>query len=194
VATSSDVPRTFGVGRGKVFPSAKAKSLLNPARRLIQSPRKTVDRMGLGLHDRVLELGCGPGYFTPELARAVSGGSVIGFDLQIEMLRLAGERLDAAGNVVRVQGDAAVLPFAAASFDAAVVILMLGELPDPRKCLAELARIVRHRGQLVMCESRRDSDFIALPGLVGLVEPHGFRLAGRRGIGWEYTARFVRLG
>lgn len=191
---ASDAQRTFGVGRGKVFPSARANSLLHPARRLIQSSRKTVARMGLHLADRVLELGCGPGYFTPELARAVPNGSVTGFDLQMEMLALAGQRIDAVGNVVRVQGDAAVLPFAPASFDAAVVILMLGELPDRAGCLAELARIVRPGGQLVMCESRRDSDFIALKELVALVEPWGFRLNGRRGIGWEYTARFARVG
>ncbi|MGH8994722.1 MAG: class I SAM-dependent methyltransferase [Acidimicrobiales bacterium] len=194
MSTASNAPRTFGVGRGKVFPAARAKSLLNPARRLVQSPRRTVARMGLRRDDLVLEVGCGPGYFTPELGRAVGAGLVIAFDVQFEMLKLTGERLSTPTNVIRVQGDAADLPLGAASIDAAVVILMLGELPDRARCLVELARVVRPGGQLVMCESRRDSDFIALEELVGLVEPHGFRLGSRRGIGWEYTARFARLG
>jgi hypothetical protein len=41
-----------------------AGSLLNPLRRLIQSPTRTVERMALVRTDRVLEIGCGPGYFS----------------------------------------------------------------------------------------------------------------------------------
>ncbi len=183
--------RVFGVGRGKVFPAERAKSLLNPARRIVQSPSRTVAKMALRASDRVLEIGSGPGYFTPELARATPSGRVVALDLQSEMLRLAAARTD-RGSVSCVQGDAMALPFADARFDAALVILVLGEVPDRAACLGEIARVVRAGGQLALCESRRDSDFIGLRDLVALVEPAGFEFAGRRGIAWEYTARFLR--
>ena len=38
----------FGVGRGKVFPASKARSLLNPARRLVQSPGRVVKALARG--------------------------------------------------------------------------------------------------------------------------------------------------
>jgi ubiquinone/menaquinone biosynthesis C-methylase UbiE len=183
--------RVFGVGRGKVFPAARAKTLLNPARRIVQSPSRTVAKMGLRATDRVLEIGSGPGYFTPELARATPSGRVVAMDLQIEMLELASARTDRR-SVSCVQGDAMALPFGEAAFDAASVILVLGEVPDRVACIAEIARVVRAGGHLVLCESRRDSDFIGLRDLVALVEPAGFQFAGRRGIAWEYTARFLR--
>jgi ubiquinone/menaquinone biosynthesis C-methylase UbiE len=64
--------RDYGLGRGKVYPAADASSLLHPLRRLVQSSRRTVAAMGLRDTDRVLEVGCGPGYFTPVVASARS--------------------------------------------------------------------------------------------------------------------------
>ncbi len=183
--------RDFGIGRGKVFPADHAKTLLNPARRIVQSPTRTVARMGLGPRDLVLELGCGPGYFTPALVAALAEGRVVAFDLQAEMLQLARTRVGPDATAC-VQGDAAWLPFAPSSFDGAVVILVLGEVPDRGRCIAELARVVRTGGRLVFCESRRDSDFIRIAELVALVEPCGFRLEGRQGPRFEYTASFLR--
>jgi hypothetical protein len=56
--TDAAPSRDYGVGRGKVFPAAKARSLLNPLRRIVQSPRAVVERIGLAPSARVLELGC----------------------------------------------------------------------------------------------------------------------------------------
>jgi len=89
----------FGLGRGKVFPAKHAGSLLNPVRRLIQSPTRMVERMALTRTDRVLEIGCGPGYFSRALADAVPEGSLVLFDLQVEMLEFARRRLLDVANV-----------------------------------------------------------------------------------------------
>jgi ubiquinone/menaquinone biosynthesis C-methylase UbiE len=183
--------RAYGIGRGKVFPAERAKSLLNPARRLVQSPSRTVARMDLAAGDIVLELGCGPGYFTPTLASVLGSGRVVACDLQSEMLRLVATRTGPDG-VPCVQGDALRLPFIDAAFDAVVVILVLGEVPDRSRCIEELARVLRPGGRLVLCESRRDSDFIGLSELTSLVEPLGLQFEQRRGHRWEYTASFRR--
>jgi ubiquinone/menaquinone biosynthesis C-methylase UbiE len=184
------VTRAFGLGRGKVFPAKRAASLLNPLRRLIQSPVRTVERMALASTDKVLEIGCGPGYFSPAIAAAVPEGSLVLFDLQLAMLELARKRLPAFANVHLAQGDASSLPFPDASFDAALLVLVLGEVPDKDRCIAEVARVLTHGGSVTFAESRRDSDFIPIGKLQARAEKHGLELSERRGLGWEYTARF----
>jgi ubiquinone/menaquinone biosynthesis C-methylase UbiE len=181
---------TFGLGRGKVFPAKRAGSLLNPLRRLIQSPTRTIKRMGLAPANRVLEIGCGPGYFSRAIAAAVPEGSLVLFDLQEAMLDLARKRLSDLANVEFTQGDASSLPFADGSFDAVLLVLVLGEVPDRNRCIAEVARVLRLDGTVTFSESRRDGDFIPISTLKPLVEEHGFVMSERRGFGWEYTARF----
>jgi len=182
--------RTTGMGRGKVFPAAHARSLLNPARRLVQSPGRTVAGMRLAPGARVLEVGCGPGFFSPYIADAVEHGSLVLCDLQGPMLHLARTRLNAHPNVVYAQGDAISLPFASDRFDTVFLATVLGEVPDPGACVDEIRRVLRPRGALVVSETRRDSDFIALRRLRGLVEAHDFGFVDRRGIRWQYTATF----
>jgi ubiquinone/menaquinone biosynthesis C-methylase UbiE len=180
----------FGLGRGKVFPATRARSLLNPLRRLIQSPTRTVGRMALARTDRVLEIGCGPGYFSRAIAAAVPEGSLVLFDLQLAMLELARQRLPSLANVYFTQGDASSLHFSNASFNAALLVLVLGEVPDRDRCIAEVARVLAPGGSVTFAESRRDSDFIPSRELQVLGEKHGLELSEKRGLGWEYTARF----
>ena len=180
----------FGVGRGKVFPASKARSLLNPARRLVQSPGRVVDALGVASDARVLEIGCGPGYFSPTLASAIPEGQAVLADLQFEMLQLARQRMPTNDNVRFVQLDATRLPFGSATFDAVLIVLMLGEVPDRERCLSECRRVLRPEGVALFAESRRDGDFIKRAELRSLVEPCGFELEQFRGWSWEYTARF----
>jgi len=161
------VTRAFGLGRGKVFPAKRAGSLLNPVRRLIQSPTRTVERMALAQTDKVLEIGCGPGYFSRAIAAAVPRGSLVLFDLQLTMLEIARQRLPEFANIHFTQGDASSLPFPDASFDAALLVLVLGEVPDQDRCIAEVARVLLRGGSVTFAESRRDSDFIPIGKCAG---------------------------
>jgi ubiquinone/menaquinone biosynthesis C-methylase UbiE len=178
------------MGRGKVFPASKATSLLNPARRLVQSPTRLAARLGVGPDARVLELGCGPGYFSPSLAAAVPDGELVLADLQSEMLAHARDRVAPSTNVRLVQADATRLPVATATLDAVVIVLMLGEVPDRDACVAECRRVLRSGGVVLFAETRRDGDFIRRKELRSLVEPHDFELDEVHGWSWEYTARF----
>lgn len=78
----------------------------------------------------------------------------------------------------------------AEQFDAVLVVLMLGEVPERQRCLSECRRVLRPGGVALFAESRRDGDFISRPELQALVEPNGFQLDIVRGWFWEYTARF----
>ena len=186
--------RDFGLGRGKVFPAEQAKSLLNPLRRLVQSPRRTVAAMGLSANAEVLEVGSGPGFFSPLIARAVPGGRLVLVDLQAEMLFAARARLGAFATVSYAQGDACALPIGSGRFDAILLATMLGEVPDPDRCVGEVRRVLRPGGIVSIAETRRDSDFIPFASLRALLERHHFMLVERRGMAWQYVATFRSSG
>lgn len=183
--------REFGVERGKVFPAAKARSLLHPARRIVQSPRRLSRALDVAPDARVLELGCGPGYFSPALAATIPFGVLVLADLQAEMLEHARPRVSTAAHAPPVQLDATLLPFDRETFDAVLVVLMLGEVPDRERCLSECRRVLRPGGVALFAETRRDSDFIGRAELRSMVERQGFRLDRFNGWPWEYSARFL---
>ena len=145
--------------------------------------------IGLAPDARVLELGCGPGFFSPWLVRATSG-SVVLLDLQTEMLRIARDRVRSARTAMFVRGDGSYLPLRDASFDAVLIATVLGEIPDQGACLDEVRRILRTGGVFAVAETRRDSDFITFPKLAPLVARHGFEPVGKRGFRWQYVAVF----
>ena len=96
-----------------------------------------------------LDIGCGTGRALPFLRDAVGArGSVIGLDLTPEMLAVAADRSSAPGGLIR--GDAAHLPFAAASCDALFAAGLLHHLADPIAGLREFARIARPHARLAL--------------------------------------------
>jgi len=98
----------------------------------------------------VLDLACGPGIVTAALAKVA--GTVVAFDLTPGMLARAEGRCRAAGltNVSFRQGDAASLPFADGTFDCVVTRLSIHHFTDPAVVLAEIRRVTRPGGRLVL--------------------------------------------
>jgi len=96
------------------------------------------------------DIGCGTGSLTFELARFAE--RVIGVDLSKEMLRhartLAKERQ--LTNVEFRHGDAAKLPLADDGVDAAFSVMVLHFLPSPQRAVAELCRIARPDGSVIL--------------------------------------------
>ena len=180
-------PVEFGLGKGKVFPHEKAGSLLNPVRRLIQSPVKVVRWAGLRGDEQLLELGCGPGYFSTAFRDATPQGRLVLFDLQPEMLGMARERVGRGSTVAA--GNAMALPFAAGAFDVVFIAAVLGEVPDPGRCLVEVRRVLRPGGRLVVNEVRGDPDYIKASVLDGLCAGAGLVLRRR----WNGRVRWTCL-
>lgn len=98
------------------------------------------------------DVGCGTGSLTFELARFA--GKVIGIDLAREMLRraraIAKER--ELRNVEFRQGDALNLPLKSHSVDAAFCVMVLHFLPDPQLAIADLCRITRSGGTVILVD------------------------------------------
>lgn len=110
--------------------------------------------------DRLIEVGAGFG----RLADEYSGyREVVLLDLSGVQLAAARERLGDDPRYVTVEGDAFHLPFPDASFDAAVCVRVIHHFDDPRAAIAEMARVLRPGGVLVLESSnKRNLKAIAL--------------------------------
>ena len=110
--------------------------------------------------ERVLDIGCGGGAFCREVAPLVApGGSVVGIDAAPAAIGIAG-RLAAVENrsaLTFAEADGHDLPFAAASFDAAACISVLGFCENPGQVLAEAWRVLRPGGRLLVVNSDEDT-------------------------------------
>lgn len=92
-----------------------------------------------------IDVGCGSGAFTELIVARCAPSDVLGIDPSDGQLAFARARPGARGAVFQT-GDAMALPFPAASFDVAVMALVLVFVPDAAKSVAELARVVRPGG------------------------------------------------
>jgi ubiquinone/menaquinone biosynthesis C-methylase UbiE len=143
--------------------------------------------------ERILEIGPGTGYYSLDLADWVGpGGTLEIFDIQQEMLDHTTGRATEAGitNVVPTLGDAASLPYEDDSVDAVVLTTVLGEIPEGDRALAEVARVLRPSGRLIVGELMGDPHYVSFGSLKSRCADAGLRFEERVG-GWiGYFARF----
>jgi demethylmenaquinone methyltransferase/2-methoxy-6-polyprenyl-1,4-benzoquinol methylase len=123
---------------------------------------RAADHARLGAGESALDVCCGTGDLTLELAgRIGSGGHVIGCDFSEPMLDLAREKADAreAAGVRFEWADALSLPYDAGRFDAVTVGFGIRNFADRDRGLREMARVLRPGGRLVILEFTRPRRF-----------------------------------
>ena len=143
--------------------------------------------------ERLLEVGPGTGYYTGTVARAIEpSGTLHAIDVQPEMVEHLRTRLRQEGNsnVEPIRGDARSLPYPDDAFDAAYLVLVLGEIPDQERALDELERVLKPDGRLVVGESLPDPHFVRLEQLRRRVERRGLAFGAHVGTRAGYFARF----
>jgi len=142
---------------------------------------------------RVLEVGCGAGFVTIELARR--GCDVVAVDSVSSMVEMTRRHADTAGVGARVAaqvGDANALGFPPAAFDVAVANGVLPWVADPAVTIAELARVVVPGGHVIVTTGNRAALILMLPPfttpLVGPVKRWVRRTAARLGVARGFLA------
>jgi ubiquinone/menaquinone biosynthesis C-methylase UbiE len=108
---------------------------------------------------RVLDVGCGPGFYAAEILDIVGPeGSVVGIDSAQAMLTLAAKRCEGRANAVFSEGEATSLPVGDGEFDAALSVQVLEYVEDIPGALAEIRRALKPAGKVVIW----DVDWVTL--------------------------------
>ena len=161
----------------------------------------TLARISKG--DRVLDVATGTGFLAAALA--ASAGEVLATDLTPGMLQKAHTLIGNRPNVAYVLADAENLPFREASFDAVTCRVALHHFPDPPTSIAEMARVCKRHGRVVIMdiissedpaksayhnrmEKLRDSSHVReypLSVLEGMITAAGLRVETTKL--WRYT-------
>ena len=153
-----------------------------------------VDHVVAGSPRAILDVACGPGGVTMQLARRTSA-NVVGLDLTQSMLVQGRRNVDAArlgDRIELVAGRAEQLPFADGAFDALTFTYLLRYVDDPQATLTEMARVLRPGGVMA------SQEFFVPPsrfwrawwwGFTRVVLPIGGLLTGGRY--WYGVGRFL---
>lgn len=164
-----------------VCPAEFAGSLDNFLRRLVHKPRKMLEPyISKGMS--VLDLGCGPGYFTAELARLVDdNGIVIAADLQKGMLEKVSARIMGTDIEKRVKihiCESARIGISG-KVDFVLAFWMVHEVPDKRRMFEELKSLLNPGGRIWIIEPKIHVSGKAFNDMTGMAEQTGLEVIER---------------
>ncbi len=143
-----------------------------PEREREERPDLVIQSLRLKPGDRVADLGCGTGYFSSRLAKAVGpGGIVYGVEIQAEMLKLLAVRMSGQGiaNVVGVLGseDDPRLP---EPVDLVLIVDVYHEMSHPAEMIAAVCRRLKPGGRIAFVEYRAEDPEVPIKRLHKMTE------------------------
>jgi len=116
----------------------------------------TVVAAQIAAGSRILEIAPGPGYLAIELAK-LGTYTIVGLDISASFVRIATENAHQAGvNIEFRRGDAAAMPFDAASFDFIICRAAFKNFTEPIKALHEMHRVLKVGGKALIVDLRPD--------------------------------------
>jgi ubiquinone/menaquinone biosynthesis C-methylase UbiE len=167
-------------------------------RRKIQPPEQFIERSGIKKGMQVLDLGCGSGAFTPFIVRTVGEkGNVYALDIQADMLKQLERKLSKPENrdiknIKLIEGNAYELPFEDNSLDLVNMVTVLQEIPDRKKALQEVKRVLKSGGLFAVSELFPDPDYPWKSTTIKLGNGAGFVVDKVSGNFFNYTVRFKK--
>lgn len=156
-----------------------------------------VDRIGIEPGVELLDVGCGSGK-NVAIPAALRGAKVVGADVTPELLELARRHAaDAGADIEWVEADAQDLPFADASFDRVTSTFGAMFAPDHARAAAELVRVCRPGGRIVMTTWVNDGyagEMFTLSGTFMPPPPPGVQPPPLWGVDEHVTEMFEAAG
>ncbi len=153
----------------------------------------------------ILDLACGTLDLSLELARRHPDRRIVGVDFSLGMLHAGRSKLAAESRIAAVAGDGTRLPFADGAFAGATIAFGIRNIPDRAQALAELGRVIKPGGRLVVLEFGVPTGFFRriylayltriLPLLAGLLspDPAAYVYLGRSILEFPTPAEFSAL-
>ncbi|AGK62215.1 Methylase involved in ubiquinone/menaquinone biosynthesis [Archaeoglobus sulfaticallidus PM70-1] len=118
---------------------------------------KVIEMAEIEERDLVLEVGCGTGFTTAGIASKVPQSGIVAVDLTPEQMRKAIQKLP---YVNYIRGDAENLPFKDNTFDSAISAGSIEYWPNPKKGIAEMARVTKEGGKVVVLAPRKPDNLL----------------------------------
>lgn len=164
--------------------------LLSPQRDASLDTLAILSFSGISYRDRVADIGCGPGYFTIPLAKALVEGKLYALDIDNEMLDACRERVAQArmGNVEILKCEEFDSSLEAGSLDGIFLAFVIQQSPDKPRFLKAVRQLLRPRGWGAILEWYRKETETG-PPLERRVDPELMeellKSAGFRYLGWR---------
>src|SRR5690606_37489251 len=126
--------------------------------------------------------------------RVGRGGEVVAFDVQSEMLLMVEQRAAAEGltNVRTLEGGIGQGLLERDAFDRALMVAVLGEVPDREAAMREIYTALKPGGLFAVVEAMPDPPYQSRETVRRLAESAGFRLDREYGGWFAFTQRFVK--
>jgi len=167
-----------------VCPATLSGSLDNFLRRLLHKPEKIL-KPYINNGMVVLDMGCGPGYFTPEMARLVGEeGRVIAADLQQAMIDRMVKKITGLGLEKKVEPHLCHSGTTGITTKVSFILLfwMVHEVPDQQKFFEEMRMILNPDGKILVAEPKIHVTNRAFSEMTAKLESAGFQISDRPSI------------
>jgi ubiquinone/menaquinone biosynthesis C-methylase UbiE len=165
----------------RICPAGIAWSLDNSVRRFFQNPQGIL-RPYILKGMTVLDLGCGPGFFSIEIAGMLNGaGKVIAADIQEGMLdrvrkKIEGTELEQRLEIYKCESDRIGIT---EKVDFILAFWMIHEVPDQDKLFRELKSILKPRGEIYIAEPVFHVSERSFNEMLNIIRNTGFEIKDR---------------
>jgi ubiquinone/menaquinone biosynthesis C-methylase UbiE len=149
--------------KGEAYPASGAIFLDNPIRRWLQPPSELIEKLNIDPSDVVVDFGCGPAYYTIEIAKKAK--AVIAIDISPAMLSKAQNKAAKAGtkNIQFLQSDGRKIQCPDGSVDKILLVTVYHEVGESETVLKEFLRILKPSGKIIIVEVVKKGIFPGAP-------------------------------